>query len=531
MGFFVWLFLFVVIGLAILYSLGHERRHDFEERMSVGVERAHRIFDDTSRRFSEIRLTNIPETLKRRFSQGNAVTRDDRPGSSGFQAHKPDSRETDKREHTSSESETKQRLPTENDDGLGVSESDVKSLPVNIDGKTEDAETRPEPIVMPETELCKATAIDGSPSVSGSDVRISPTDNAGNARHNETDMEAQTDPFAVSTFLTPISEDDDTHLVQHENDASTCDNSSVPEAVHGVIETVKVCHETEEKKMVPTGSVIPMIKLDTCPTDESTHQTPRAVSFVSNDEVIAPVSTYNTVSPRRMSLKPGNVPFVQKRGSILLPAKTLSPATRRQSLLVPPQGYVCPRRTSVLFSSDIFAHSPRRKSSMSGRNLHIPELTEPTQSKRFFLPRKSVIKNVIRSSWSAVKGSTSGTSNLRTGIRATTSCTGSYYPHRRRSSVGFSTEDTSSKSTAEVDEGKLPSLRDIGGSLARRKSALKKMISAPFQSETHGESTKNERPQRRRDSRACLSYFRRQSMFGRRQSTHIPKQKGNYLTG
>ena len=528
MGFFVWLFLFVAIGLAILYSLGHERRRDFERRMSIGVERAHRMFDDTSRRFSEIRLKNIPQTLKRRFSQDKAAMWDDRPSSSGFQAHRPKSSETDKREHNSSESETEQRLSTENDGSHGISKSDVKILSIDNDGKTEDNETSPEANGKSETELCMATASFGSPDVSGS---ISPTDNTDNAQHFETDLETQTHVSAISTFLTPISEDDDTQLAQPESDPSTHNNSSVPEAVHVVIDNVEVCHETEAKKIVPTGSVIPMIKLDTCPADKSTDQTSRAVSFVSNDEVIAPVSTYNTVSPRRMSLKPGNVPFVQKRGSILLPAKTVSQATRRQSLLVPPQGYVCPRRTSVLFSSDIFAHSPRRKSSMGGRNLHIPELTEPTQSKRFFLPRKSVIKNVIRSSWSAVKGTSSGASNLRTGIRATTSCTGSYYPHRRRSSVGFSTEDTSSKSAAEGEGDKLPSLRDIDGSLARRKSALKKMNSASFQSETLGESTKTERPQRRRDSRACLSYFRRQSMFGRRQSTHIPKQKGNYLTG
>ena len=486
MGYFFWLILFVVVVLVTLYSLAHERRRDFERRMSVGIERAHRIFDDTSRRFSEIRLTSIPETLRRRFSQGNAVAWDDRPCSSARTAQEIDPSGLETIEHTFTE---------------------------------------------PEVGQCLATSRSGSLDVSESGDRTSPQlDNESKTKQTEADQETQAQARVIGTFLTPIPEDDDSQIVHPESDPTTCDLLSVPTAFHGS-KNVEVCRETKEKKIVPTGSVIPMIKLDTCPTEESAHQSSRAVSFVSSDEVIGPVSTYTTVSPRRMSLKPGNVPFVQKRGSVLLPATTVSPAVRRHSLLVPQQGYVCPRRTSVLFASDIFAHSPRRKSSTCGRNLHIPEQTVPTQSKRFFLPRKSVIKNVIRSSWSAVKGSSSATSNLRAGIRATTSCTGSYYPHRRRSSLGFSTEDTALQSTADGLASKLPSLREIGGSIARRKSTLKKMISAPFQGQAHAESTKNERSQRRRESRACLSYFRRQSMFGRRQSTHIPKQKGNYLTG
>ena len=493
MGFFVWVFLLMALGLLFFYSLGNERRLDFERRMSVGVERAHRMIGDTSRRFSEIRLTSIPDTLKRRFSHGDAGTEADRPVTSGFQEHETESGGTEKKETTDfRKHETQQCTTTKSDSRLSISKSGATTSKTDNGRQQDYAETDHEDI-----DYGAGTG--------------------NKTEHIEDNDEAET--HAYSSVLTPISEDDDVQILQSEHDNSTHDDST------------EVCQDTKERKVIPTGSVIPMIKLDACPTDGSTRQTSRAVSFVSNDEVIAPVSTYSTVSPRRMSLKPGNVPFVQKRGSVLLPAQTVSPATRRHSLLVPQQGYVCPRRTSVLFSSDIFAHSPRRRSFTRGRVLHIPEMTEPTQSKRFFLPRKSVIKNVIRSSWSVVKGSSGGnSSNLQTGIRATTSCTGSYYPHRRRSSVGFSNENASPTVTEGVTS-KMLRIQDISGSLARRKSALKKIITAPFQGETHGECSKTERSQKRRDSRACLSYFRRQSMFGRRHSTHIPKQRGNYLTG
>ena len=304
--------------------------------------------------------------------------------------------------------------------------------------------------------------------------------------------------------------------------------------------------------MKPTThvSTIPTITLDTCMEDEPREMHSRSVSFVSNDEHIVPVTTYSTVSPRRMSLKPGVTPFHQvtpKRGSIMLPASTVSPAVRRKSLIVQPQGYVCPRRTSVLFSSDIFAHSPRRKSSIGGRSLHVPDViahssrrkssvsgrslhvpdVTPAQSKRFFLPRKSVVKNVIRSSWTGVKTPASGEGNMRTGVRASTSCTGSYYPHRRRSSVGFS--DTSAKNGNVGNSRTLPSLNEIGESFSRRKSMFKKILKAPFQGAGTAPAARNGAP--RRESRAGLFSFRKQSLFGRRQSTHIPKQKGNYLTG
>ena len=304
--------------------------------------------------------------------------------------------------------------------------------------------------------------------------------------------------------------------------------------------------------MKPTThvSTIPTITLNTCTEDEPREIHSRSVSFVSNDEHIVPVTTYSTVSPRRMSLKPGVTPFHQvtsKRGSIMLPASTVSPAVRRKSIIVQPQGYVCPRRTSVLFSSDIFAHSPRRKSSICGRSLHVPDViahssrrkssvcgrslhvpdVTPAQSKRFFLPRKSVIKNVIRSSWTGVKTPASGEGNLRTGVRASTSCTGSYYPHRRRSSVGFS--DTKAKNGNGGYSRTLPSLNEIGESFSRRKSMFKKILKAPFQGADTAPAARNGVP--RRESRAGLFSFRKQSLFGRRQSTHIPKQKGNYLTG
>ena len=280
-----------------------------------------------------------------------------------------------------------------------------------------------------------------------------------------------------------------------------------------------------ETLQLPQVSVLPTIKLDTCPSEGSRKQHTRSVS---NEEVVVPVTTYNTVSTRRMSLKPGSVPFHQvtaKRGSVVLPASTISPASRRKSIVVQPQGYVCPRRTSVLFSSDIFAHSPRRKSSASGRCLQIQD-SVPSQSKRFFLPRKSVIKNIICSSWSGSKSSAGGVGSLRTGIRAATSHTGSYYPHRRRSSVAFS-NDTSKSNRGFIRN--LPTLSEIGQSFARRKSMFKRVLKAQFQGVDSTGSLKADTT--RRESRAGLSGFRKQSLCGRRQSTQIPKQKGNYLTG
>ena len=531
--FLILVVLCVLVLIGYFFCLG--KRGALERRMSTSVQKVHRFFDDTGRRMSQFNFTSLPTTLKRRLSKGGENIR---ISLSRRLSHlqTPQSREP----------RAKETADTENEISKCDNQSFCDPVPVETTGSAEKAakvtcfetdHTSNEETRQPDKYIDEISPQEDLVAKIMKSINL---ENDYAADEDRTLPDKYKSEVHSNLSLTPICEDDDERPLKQDptSDASKTLAPAADVANKDVVDSsetsghLDTCIGSRQANAVPTGYIVPTIKLDNFPGESSPDQASKGVSFASNEEVISPVSIYNTVSPRRVSLKPGSVPFRQvtsKRGSVMLPATTVSPASKGNALLVQPQGYICPRRTSVLFSSDIFAHSPRRKSSTCGRVLHIPE-TAPTQSKRFFLPRKSVIKNVIRSSWSAVTGPTNGGSNLRSGIRATTSCTGSYYPHRRRSSVGFS-NDIKPEVSSNGFVDKLPSLTDISGSISRRKSMLKKIVKAPFQSAMPTECPRTEGIHKRRESRAGLAFFRRQSMFGRRQSTHIPKQKGNYITG
>ena len=515
----------------------------FQQRVPASLHNVRRFYDDTSRRLSNLSCSHFSSDLRRRSIQtcGDITTSlvsrfsQLRKTGSTFEVKCPAAIEE---RQNIDESVNRDICVDEPSSERIVYHSEKQTL--TVDSKRYEGAT--------ETRILDAEEETRGKTLTSDDVNflLVEEQDTGLAPHMPSPNETLEEEPASST------EDDRMLKPIALRKAKIASNFGLSESKRVDTDEMMPNDEPLGRDMKPTThvSMIPTITLDTCTEEEPREMHSRSVSFVSNEEHIVPVTTYSTVSPRRMSLKPGVIPFHQvtpKRGSIMLPASTVSPAVRRKSIIVQPQGYVCPRRTSVLFSSDIFAHSPRRKSSISGRSLHVPDVIAHSsrrkssvcgrslyvpdvtlaQSKRFFLPRKSVIKNVIRSSWTGVKTPASGEGNMRTGVRASTSCTGSYYPNRRRSSVGFS--DTTAKNGYGGYSRTLPSLNEIGKSFSRRKSMFKKILKAPFQGADTAPSARNGVP--RRESRAGLFSFRKQSLFGRRQSTHIPKQKGNYLTG
>ena len=96
---------------------------------------------------------------------------------------------------------------------------------------------------------------------------------------------------------------------------------------------------------------------------------PKVQECTRRDSIMPAFSTSKSL-PRRKSVMPvlSEEPSTSRRASVIQPPLSLLGRTRQPSetVLVKPPTYVCPRRSSVLFSSALFAHTPERTVSKIG---------------------------------------------------------------------------------------------------------------------------------------------------------------------